>query len=292
MYEDVLNSFCRYLIIEKGYSTNTSNSYRSDLEQFFKYTKTTSLKELGISSINQYLLTLKKREFQKSSMNRKLAALSSFIKYLLREKLITENIAVHIEFPKFRKRLPKTLSKQSITSLLKEKEALETEADTLHVRDKAMLGLLYFCGLRVSEVIELDIRAVNLPEGYIRVRGKGNKERMVPLNQEIIGLLENYQKLWPDLDKKYYFSKKNGKPLTRQRVWEILKKWGVQHAVKEKLSPHRLRHTFATNLLENNVDLRYIQEMLGHSNISTTEIYTAVSTKRLHEIYDKAHPRA
>ena len=292
MHEDILKSFCRYLSIEKGYSSNTLNSYRSDLDQFFKYTKTNSLQELDINSINQYLLILKKREFQKSSMNRKLAALSSFIKYLLREKLISENISVHIEFPKFRKRLPKTLSKQSIQSLLKAKEAPKLETDFLHVRDKAMLGLLYFCGLRVSEVIELDILSVNLHEGYIKVRGKGNKERMVPLNPEIIHLLENYQKLWSDIRKQYYFSKKNGKPLTRQRIWEILKKWGVQHAVKEKLSPHRLRHTFATNLLDNNVDLRYIQEMLGHSNISTTEIYTAVSTKRLHEVYDKAHPRA
>ncbi len=288
---NILHNFTQYLQVEKGYSLNTVASYRSDLMQFVQSMKISSVIQLDVNVINKYLLMLKKREYQKTSMNRKLAALSTFFKYLLREKIIYENIAVHIEFPKYKKRLPKLVSKSSIKSLLKESDVV-APLKLNDIRNRTMLALMYYCGLRVTEVVSLQIKDVNMFEKYIRVMGKGRKERFVPFNSDMAEIFKLYLKLWGEAVRSNFFAKSNGGALTRQRVWEILKESRQEKNIVEKMSPHTLRHTFATCLLENNVDLRYIQEMLGHCNIATTEIYTAVSTKRLHNVFKKAHPRA
>jgi site-specific recombinase XerD len=159
-------------------------------------------------------------------------------------------------------------------------------------RDRAMIGMLYFAGMRVSEVVNLEFSAVNLEEDWVRVKGKGGKERLVPIVNPLKELLRLYEQSRPHGHSDVYFQKSTGSAMSRQQLWAILKLTQRRLGLPEALSPHKLRHTFATQLLDQNVDLRYIQELLGHSNIATTEIYTSVSTKRLHDIFDRSHPRA
>jgi integrase/recombinase XerD len=289
--DEALSLFKSYLNIEKGYSENTVLSYSQDIRQLFGWVKLTSTSQISVEVIHNYLLALKKREYSKRSLNRKLASLSSFFKYLQREQIINENFAVHIEYPKLGQRLPKVLSKKNIETIIHSDMSKNYSDDLFQVRDKAMLMLLYYAGLRVSEVISIPLRNVNLNEGVVRVRGKGDKERLIPLVKDVIPTLRAYCEAWMPISRKTFFSKKNGEMLTRQRVWSILKVWVKSFGITDRITPHMLRHTFATQLLENNVDLRYIQEMLGHSNISTTEIYTVVSKSRLHTIFDECHPR-
>jgi len=284
--------FNQYLKIEKGYARNTLSSYKTDIEQFLKWSKINNLQDVNINSLNKYFLELKKREYQKSSMNRKLAAVSVFLKYLLREGYIKENISVHIQFPRYQKRLPKIINKNHLDTLFKS-DGLGSYSDPLmYIRDKSILAVLYYAGLRVSELTNMKIQSVNMNEKYIRIRGKGNKERLVPISPSLFSLFTIYIDQWQAITREHFFTSKQGKSITRQCVWGILKKWLKYYEINENISPHKLRHSFATQLLENNVDLRFIQELLGHSSISTTEIYTAVSTSRLHDVFNKAHPRA
>lgn len=286
LLDDATTRFDQFLDYERGYSKNTRLSYLSDIRQFSLWTKVKDVGGINLDTVNTYFLALKKRAYQKTSVNRKLAALSTFIHYAVRETWLKEDVSVHIEYPKYQKRLPKLVSQKGVHQMLNESDK------TTNSRDQAMLGMLYFAGLRVSEVIALEFSAINLMEGSVRVKGKGGKERIVPIVAPLKGLLELYQNHRPKRESTVYFQKSTGAALSRQQVWSILKNTQKRLGLTEAMSPHKLRHTFATQLLDQNVDLRYIQELLGHSNIATTEIYTAVSTKRLHEIFDKSHPRA
>jgi integrase/recombinase XerD len=241
---------------------------------------------IDLDAVDRYFIALKKRAYQKTSVNRKLAALSTFIHFVLREGWLKDDVSVYIEYPKYQKRLPKVVSAKGVHQMLDETD------QSNRYRDQAMLGLLYFAGLRVSEVVSLEHSAVNLQEDWIRVKGKGGKERMIPIVDPLKQLLTAYEAHRPHPESTIYFQKSTGTDLSRQQVWSILKQTQKRLGLKESMSPHKLRHTFATQLLDQNVDLRYIQELLGHSNIATTEIYTAVSTKRLHDIFDRSHPRA
>ena len=290
MTKEVLANYTTFLEFQKGYSPNTVENYLRDVNQFLEWGRVEDVRGITLQAVNDHLLRLKKRDYQKSSMNRKLASLSSFLRFLLKQKLIQENIAVHIDFPQFKKRLPKVVSKANLHRLFDEHVAPPDQDPLRYERDKTMLSMLFFCGLRVSEVVSLGLKAVNLSERYLRVKGKGDKERVIPLSESIYVILCAYVESWRGVLRQTFFSKTNGAPLTRQRVWDILKTWQKVYGLSEKISPHHLRHSFATQLLENNVDLRYIQDMLGHSSIATTQIYTAVSTKHLHEVFKKAHP--
>jgi integrase/recombinase XerD len=283
---DASQRFDQFLDYERGYSKNTRLSYISDLRQFGVWTRTTEVGQINLDSVNRYFIVLKKRAYQKTSVNRKLAALSTFIHFALREGWLTEDVSVHIEYPKYQKRLPKVVSSKGVHQIFEETDQQN------RFRDQAMLGMLYFAGMRVSEVVNVERSAINLQEDWIRVKGKGGKERLVPIVLPLKLLLVEYEKHRPRPEVDVYFQKSTGQALSRQQVWGILKLTQKRLGLDEAMSPHKLRHTFATKLLDQNVDLRYIQELLGHSNIATTEIYTAVSTKRLHDIYDKSHPRA
>lgn len=292
MTHKVLSDYSTFLEFQKGYSRHTIENYLRDIRQLLEWGRVQDVCSITLQTVNDHLLRLKKRDYQKSSMNRKLASLSSFLKYLCKQKLITDNIAVHIDFPPFQKRLPKVVSKENLNRLFGDHPLPDHQDPLRYERDKTMLSMLFFCGLRVSEVVSLELKAINFSERYLRVKGKGSKERIIPLSDSIYNSLCRYDELWRAVPRQTFFSKTNGKALTRQRVWDILKTWQKVYGLSEKISPHHLRHSFATQLLENNVDLRYIQDMLGHSSIATTQIYTAVSTRRLHEVFRKAHPGA
>ncbi len=278
--------FEQFLHYERGYSQNTQSSYLSDLRQFGTWTQINTVESINLEAVNRYFIAIKKRAYQKTSANRKLAALSVFIQFALREGWLKDDVSIHIEYPKFQKRLPKMVSAKGVHQLLDEKDRIN------RYRDQAMLGMLYFAGMRVSEVVSLERSALNLSEDWIRVKGKGGKERMIPMVPALKSLLLDYESKRPHADAMVFFQKSSGESLTRQQVWSILKNAQKRLGISETMSPHKLRHSFATQLLDQNVDLRYIQELLGHSNIATTEIYTSVSTKRLHEIFDLSHPRA
>ena len=283
---EALDRFDQFLHYERGYSPNTQMSYLRDLRQFIEWTRISHVSAMTLESVNQYFLVLKKRAYQKTSVNRKLAALSSFVHFALREGWLKDDIRVHIEYPKYQKRLPKMVSASGVHQILEEQDQKN------RYRDQAMMGMLYFAGMRVSEVVNLDRLSVNLDEDWIRVKGKGGKERLLPIVADLKVLLWAYEEHRQENNAGVYFLKTSGQALSRQHVWAILNKSQKRLGLDDTMSPHRLRHTFATQLLDQNVDLRYIQELLGHSNIATTEIYTAVSTKRLHDIFSKSHPRA
>lgn len=290
--EQAVEDFLLYLKYEKGYSQNTFSAYNIDLFQLIKWGKVKDTDSFSLGHINDYLLQMKRRGFEKKTLTRKLSALSSFINYLLKKGIIKENLKIFLDFPRQNRRLPKTVSKETVKKMsgLKMKKFYKDEM--IFLRDRAMMALMYGCGLRVSEVTDLSLKDIDLVRRTIRVFGKGEKERVVPIAEVISLKIEEFIIAWKEIKRVAVFTKKNGSPLTRQRVWGIIKDWKKKLDIQEKITPHMLRHTFATLLLENDIDLRFIQEMLGHSNISTTEIYTAVNTGRLHDVYRKAHPRA
>ncbi len=283
---EAFSRFEQFLNYERGYSKNTQSSYLSDLRQFETWTQINEVESIDLERVNRYFVALKKRAYQKTSANRKLAAMSVFIQFALREGWLKEDVSIHIEYPKYQKRLPKMVSSKGVHRLLDEKGPVH------RFRDQAILGLLYFAGLRVSEVVTLEGSAINLVDDWIRVRGKGGKERLIPIVPALKGLLSEYEPQRPHPNIPIFFQKSTGTGISRQQVWSILKNTQKRLGITEMMSPHKLRHTFATQLMDQNVDLRYIQELLGHSNIATTEIYTTVSTKRLHEIFERSHPRA
>lgn len=290
--EQAVEDFLLYLKYEKGYSQNTFSAYNIDLFQLIKWGKVKDTDSFSLGHINDYLLQMKRRGVEKKTLTRKLSALSSFINYLLKKGIIKENLKIFLDFPRQNRRLPKTVSKETVKKMsgLKMKKFYKDEM--IFLRDRAMMALMYGCGLRVSEVTDLSLKDIDLVRRTIRVFGKGEKERVVPIAEVISLKIEEFIIAWKEIKRVAVFTKKNGSPLTRQRVWGIIKDWKRKLDIQEKITPHMLRHTFATLLLENDIDLRFIQEMLGHSNISTTEIYTAVNTGRLHDVYRKAHPRA
>lgn len=290
--EQSVQDFLLYLKYEKGYSGNTFTAYNIDLEQFIKWTKISDTEGFSLEHINSYLLQMKRRGFEKKTITRKLSSLSSFINYLLKKNLIKDNLKIFLDFPRQNIRLPKTVSRNTVSKINSKKMKKFYKDEMIFFRDSAMVALMYGCGLRVSEVAMLALKDIDLQNKTIRVFGKGGKERVVPVMSLIGTKIEEFFDSWKDVKRVLVFTKKNGSGLTRQRIWEIIKDWSFKLGIEEKITPHILRHTFATLLLENNIDLRFIQEMLGHSNIATTEIYTAVNTNRLHDVYKKAHPRA
>ncbi|MDF2569897.1 MAG: xerD 2 [Sporomusa sp.] len=294
--ESYVNEFINYLAVERGLAQNTLESYGRDLRQFQTYLQNSQLDFIQNSNRNtilSYLNNLQVKGRAVSTISRNLAAIKSFYQYLVRERHLEKDPAVNLESPKLEKKLPKILSITEVEELLKQPNTFQPTG----LRDKAMLELLYATGIRVSELISLNISDVNLDMGYIKCYGKGAKERIVPLGSIAAKCVQEYiAKGRPKLVRTYeeasLFVNHHGNRLTRQGFWKIIKKYAMEANITKEITPHTLRHSFATHLLENGADLRSVQEMLGHADISTTQIYTHVTKNRLKEVYDKTHPRA
>jgi integrase/recombinase XerD len=292
----LLKDFEYYLKKEKGSSKNTVNSYLRDLNQYQlfleKYHKITKPKQIEKKHIEGYLKSLNKRLSGKT-VARKLSSIKSFHHFLLIENEVAIDITKDFATPKIEKTLPKVLSIDEVVAIL---EQVDKQTD-LGLRNKALLELIYGSGLRVSELLDIKIEDIHLNQSYVIVHGKGDKERMVPISDMANIALRKYmvesrEHLLKDRRTNDLFLNQNGSRLSRQGFFKILKKLATDANVSVECSPHTLRHSFATHLLENGMDLRTLQTLLGHEDISTTQIYTHISQKRIKEIYQKAHPRA
>ncbi len=294
--EGYVNEFIQYLAVERGLAQNTLESYGRDLRQYQTYLQNGHMdfiKDSNRSTILAYLNNLQIKGRAVSTISRNLAAIKSFYQYLVRERYLEKDPAAHLESPKLEKKLPKILTISEVEELLKQPNTFLPTG----LRDKAMLELLYATGIRVSELISLNISDINLDMGYIKCYGKGAKERIVPLGSIAARCVQDYigkgrPKLVRTYEEAALFVNHHGNRLTRQGFWKIIKKYAQEASINKEITPHTLRHSFATHLLENGADLRSVQEMLGHADISTTQIYTHVTKNRLKEVYDKAHPRA
>ncbi|MGG2014199.1 site-specific tyrosine recombinase XerD [Bacillus sp. S10(2024)] len=295
--KDQLQDFIHYMVVEKGLAKNTVVSYERDLKSYMKYLQKVegiiSFHDVTRMHIVSFLHHLKENDKSSKTMARHIASIRSFHQFLLRERVVEHDPSVHIETPQAERKLPKVLSIDEVEALLQTPKA----TSAFGIRDKAMLELLYATGLRVSELIELNIADVHLTMGFVRCIGKGNKERIIPLGSLAAEAIQHYiEKGRPELFGKQtveaLFLNHHGNRLSRQGFWKILKRLAKEANIQKELTPHTLRHSFATHLLENGADLRAVQEMLGHADISTTQIYTHVSKTRLKDVYKQFHPRA
>ena len=302
MSVDSLNDFLTYLSVEKGLSKNTVQAYRSDLVMFeaFLSQKGVDLNSFSKDHIVDFLDLLRDKAYALSSICRFISSLKGFCRFLLIEKRLEEDPSESLRAPKKWDRLPKALSVEQVREVLSVagdpagplKNAL---GRALFARNSAMVELLYSSGLRVSELVTLKMQDINFEAGFVRVIGKGSKERVVPVNQRAIQKVKKYlAEFRPALLGKraseYLFLTGRGAPMTRQRFWQAIKDFGRQIGIE--LSPHSMRHSFATHLLDGGADLRSLQKMLGHSDISTTQIYTKVTMDRIRKAYLEHHPRA
>ncbi|OGB88824.1 site-specific tyrosine recombinase XerD [candidate division WOR-1 bacterium RIFCSPHIGHO2_01_FULL_53_15] len=290
--KEEIKDFIAYLKVERGYSENTTGSYERDLGQFSKYARGKALAQIDRDVVKNYIDHLNNEGFSAASIERKIACLKSFYKYMIGEGQVRENPTADFKLPKKAKRLPKSLNMTETVRLLNSTRG----EDHLMIRDAALLELLYATGMRASEIVGLNVSDINFDVSFVRCFGKGSKERVVPVGKTALAAIKRYlgkaRAEFPQKDKEALFIDKNGERLTRQGLWHIIKRYVKKAGIKEKTSPHTLRHSFATHLLEKGADLRSVQEMLGHSDIATTQIYTSVSRERLKKMYLKAHPRA
>lgn len=294
---DHIRDFIHFLTVEKGLAKNTLISYERDLKSYLAYMKNVeqlnTWNEVRRASIIQFLARLKDQGKSPKTLARHIASLRSFHQFLIREKITEQDPTIHIESPKQERSLPKVLSMEEVEALLEAPKL----TDAFGFRDKAMLELLYATGMRVSELINLDMSDIHATMGFVRCIGKGNKERIIPIGHTALEAIEEYLqngrvKLQSEHKTDSLFLNHHGNRLTRQGFWKILKKLSKDARIEKELTPHTLRHSFATHLLTNGADLRAVQEMLGHADISTTQIYTHVTNVRLKDVYKKFHPRA
>ncbi len=285
------DQFLLYLQGEKNASPHTVKNYGVDLAELIGVTDKKTAQEVDYIEIRKFLAHLKEKGYSKSTISRKLACLRSFFKFLTRENIVSNNPAVGIATPKREKKLPAFLEIKEIESLL-DAAAGVTAASK---RDRALLETLYSSGIRVSELVGLNIEDADVLGGVLRIRGKGKKERMVPIGRPAQEAIQEYLEKWANDKGKAngaLFLNKNFTRLTDRSVRRILLKYVRKASLQKDVSPHTLRHSFATHLLDRGADLRSVQELLGHESLSTTQIYTHVTTKRLKEVYEKVHPRA
>ncbi|MEN3045280.1 MAG: site-specific tyrosine recombinase XerD [Candidatus Hydrothermales bacterium] len=292
-YKELKNKFFDYLLLEKGYSVNTKESYEDDLDKFLEYTESNRIDLFEIENfhITIFVAELKKRNYSDNTILRILSSLRSFFKFLIERENFNKDISLLIELPKKPQRLPFFLTYEEIDKLI---NSIDTNK-LLGLRDRALIELLYATGMRVSEALSLKRNDINFQEEIVRIKGKGEKERIVPLNKISLFYLNEYiekerKKILKDKDSDFLFLNKNGKKLTRVGFWKILKKYSKIVGLNN-LHPHIIRHTFATHLLLNGCDLKTLKVILGHSSISTTQIYTHVTKSHLHEVIEKYHPR-
>lgn len=284
-----ISDFLSYLEVEANYSKNTINSYENDLNKFEEYYKSKDLLKITSKDIEKYIQTLS--DLAPTTVSHNISSLKTFYSYFLKQGRISNNPTDGIKSPKLGIHLPTYLTIDEVNKLLD----IEV-TDAFSSRNKAILELMYATGLRISEVISLEFKNIDYDECIIRVMGKGSKERIVPVNDYAIKYLKEYINNYrPELVKNeinnYIFLNNHGRMLTRQGIFKIIKNYAALKNIKKTIGPHTLRHTFATHLLENGADLRVIQELLGHSDISTTQIYTHLTKEALHNEYKKYFPR-
>jgi integrase/recombinase XerD len=290
-----LDSFLDYLSVEKGLSRNTLESYGRDLARFFDFLSQSGkpLESISRLDILDYMKKIRLEGLSARSCGRALSAIRVYFRFCLLEKLVQQDPTENIESPKKGVRLPKYLSPDDVDRLLQAPDV----ATPRGLRDAAMLELLYATGLRVSELTGLQLRNLNLEAGFLVCSGKGSKERMVPVGEKAMRLVKEYlagarKQFLKGKNAPHLLVTHRGRPMTRQGFWKIVKKYAGKAGIKKPVTPHVLRHSFATHLLERGADLRSVQMMLGHADISTTEIYTLVTKERIKEIFRKFHPRA
>jgi integrase/recombinase XerD len=292
--ESSIESYIDALWMERGLSSNTLNSYRSDLLSFAQWLEPESgnLMRVAREDIEGYLAHRLHSGVSARSCARLLSCLRGFYRFQLRENRIDRDPTLEIDSPRLGRPLPKTLSEPDVEQLL----AAPDPQDPLGLRDKAMLELLYACGLRVSELVSLQLSQVNLNQGVIRIMGKGSKERLVPMGEEARDCLLHYisearEQLLAGTRGDVLFPSRRGSMMTRQAFWYRIKHYAAQAGIRTALSPHTLRHAFATHLINHGADLRVVQLLLGHSDLSTTQIYTHVARARLQDLHARHHPR-
>ncbi len=291
----LMDEYLNHLAVEKGASLNTLDAYSRDIRQFLDFAAAAAgVPPLGVTPehVTAFLVELRGQGLSSTSLNRKLAAIRGFYRYLLREARVEENPLARIEVARTWMRLPGTLSREEMESLLGQ----PAEATPAGIRDRAILELLYASGIRVSELTGLTLNRVNRQMGFLVTVGKGRKERIVPVGRSALQWLGRYiEQARPVFLKKrsssVLFLNRSGEAFTRQGLWKLIKKYARMAGLERKVHPHTFRHSFATHLLEGGADLRSVQVMLGHADISTTQIYTHVTRERLKEVHRKFHPR-
>lgn len=291
----LLDRFLHYLTVEKGLSKNTIEAYGHGLNRFLDYLQEKGIEAAsGISKldIREFLLFLKRKGLSSKSLARNLVSIRVFLRFLEEEGILQVSPAEEIESPKIARTLPQILSPDEVETLLEQPDPLTPRG----VRDRAMLEMLYATGTRVSELIRLQIQHLHLEAGYVLLYGKGSRERIVPMGREAMGWVQRYlkgprQSLLRHRESAFLFLNRSGKPMSRQQFWKSIKAYGWKAGIRKRITPHLLRHSFATHLLERGADLRSVQLMLGHVDISTTQIYTHVTGERLKKIHQRYHPR-
>jgi len=293
--EQHLDQFLHYLIVEKGLSRNTIEAYSLDLTRFLDYLRAKGIQELrdvGKFDVRGFLLLLKRKDLSAKSIGRGLSAIRTFFRFLIQEGILETNPIEDLESPKVAKKLPEILSLKEIEQILEQPD-LQTP---LGIRDRSMLEMLYATGMRVSELTPLPTHQVNLEGGYVLLYGKGSKERIVPLGSEAMNWVTLYLStargiLAKAKESPFLFINRSGRGMTRQGFWKNLRDYARRAGLRKRVTPHLLRHSFASHLLERGADLRSVQMMLGHVDISTTQIYTHVTGERLKKVHKQYHPR-
>ena len=293
---DIIPAFLSYLTAEKGLSKNTVASYHLDLKKFraFLVSKDTDLPAFSKTDIVDFIQKLRDETYSTASICRFISTIKNLCKYLLLENHISGDPSENLESPKRWERLPKAISIEDVKTFLKSGDS-SSLSEPIARRDAVMFELLYSSGLRVSELISLRLEDISFDAGFLRVMGKGSKERIVPLHMRALERLKRYvslerREILRKKNSPYLFITRRGGPMTRQRFWQTMKQLGRRTGLD--ISPHTMRHSFATHLLEGGADLRSLQKLLGHADISTTQVYTKVTTDRLKQVYSKHHPRA
>jgi len=293
--DNLLDQFLHYILVEKGLSKNTIDAYSHGLNRFLDYLREKGIQEMPKVSkldIRAFLLGLKRQGLSTKSVVRNLAAIRSFFRFLIQEGILDANPIEEIESPKIERKLPEILTLKEVEQLLGQPNS----QTPLGIRDRAMLEALYATGMRVSELTKLPVQQVNLEGGYVLVFGKGSKERIVPLGSEAMKWIALYlnsarERLAKGKESPSLFINRSGRGMSRQQFWKNIKAYGRRAGIRKRITPHLLRHSFASHLLEGGADLRSVQLMLGHADISTTQIYTHVTGERLKKIHQRYHPR-
>ncbi len=293
--KDLIGEFINYLSVERGLAKNTLLAYTKDLEKytvFLSGSKIQSPDQVKREHVTNFMMKLKKDGMSATSICRHLAAVKMFHRFMVRESFSKEDPTTLIDTPKLFKRVPEVLTQKEIEAILEAAQKVKSKDQ----RDYVIIELFYASGMRVSELVDLKMTSVNFDVGFVRAMGKGSKERIIPIGKKALQALTFYcDKIRPRLLKKtstdILFLSRLGKRLSRQSVWSVIKSYARLAGIKKNIKPHTLRHTFATHLLEHGADLRSVQEMLGHSDISTTQIYTHVDRERLKSVHKEFHPR-
>ncbi|MCM8763744.1 MAG: tyrosine recombinase XerC [Candidatus Omnitrophica bacterium] len=282
-----LKEFLNYIKYQKNYSSHTVSAYRADLEQFVSFAAY-NIDSVDIDFLRKYLFHMKvTKNYSPRSASRKIAAIKSFFKFLAKRSYTAKNPALLISSPKLPERLPSFLTYEEVKKIIESADG----RDEVELRNRAIMELLYSSGLRVGELVSLKIEDINIPEGTVKVKGKGSKERIVPIGSYALNSIFEYLKKRSRFRTSFIFLNKKGGKITSRSVERIINKYAKLAGISKKVTPHVFRHSFATHLLDRGADLRTVQEMLGHSDIATTQIYTHVTVQRLKEMYEKHHPR-